>query len=315
MSRCLLISICDDIVKLKKFPRYWAFVRGNHRSQRPVTRSYDLFFDLRLNKRLSKQSRCRWFETPSCSLWCHRKDLQLILSTRNLFQLPHCPPCNLFGLSHSWKSPVFAVTKHGIRWLRLMWLNQPNLRQTNLLLSMKWNFHRRLLLPSARDLCILPMKPYVCKGVHVTTWGLNNFENAGFNFIPESSRLQLINHQKKTSVQMNLTDTLSDMSKTFVNRITCNYKTLSVQWTLPWAPFTTFAVFPAGISNYTHYKVRDKIISKPKLQPLKFGTDNFIPHFTGYMIIYPCCDLSRSMLVKGAPGRETFPENSVSHSD
>ena len=40
-------------------------------SHRPVTRSFDVFFDLRLNKRLSKQSRRRWFETPSRSLWRH----------------------------------------------------------------------------------------------------------------------------------------------------------------------------------------------------------------------------------------------------
>ena len=33
-------------------------------SERPVTRSFDVFFYLRLNKRLSKQSRHRWFETP-----------------------------------------------------------------------------------------------------------------------------------------------------------------------------------------------------------------------------------------------------------
>ena len=41
-------------------------------AQRPVTRSFDVFFDLRLNKRLSKQSRDWWFETPSRSLWRHR---------------------------------------------------------------------------------------------------------------------------------------------------------------------------------------------------------------------------------------------------
>ena len=35
---------------------------------RPVTRYFDVFFDLCLNKRLSKQSRRRWFETPSRSL-------------------------------------------------------------------------------------------------------------------------------------------------------------------------------------------------------------------------------------------------------
>ena len=40
-------------------------------SQRPATRSYDVFFDLRLNKRLNKQSWGWWFETPSCSLWRH----------------------------------------------------------------------------------------------------------------------------------------------------------------------------------------------------------------------------------------------------
>ena len=44
----------DDVIKWKYFPRYWPFVRGIHRS--PVTRSFDVFFDLRLNKRLSKQS-------------------------------------------------------------------------------------------------------------------------------------------------------------------------------------------------------------------------------------------------------------------
>ena len=40
-------------------------------TQRPVTRSFDVFFDLRLNKRLTKQSRGWWFETPSHSLWRH----------------------------------------------------------------------------------------------------------------------------------------------------------------------------------------------------------------------------------------------------
>ena len=38
-------------------------------AQRPVTRSFDVFFDLYLNKRLSKQSWGWWFETPSRPLW------------------------------------------------------------------------------------------------------------------------------------------------------------------------------------------------------------------------------------------------------
>ena len=47
-------------------------VTGEFIAQRPVTRSFGVFFDLRLYKRLSKQSSGWWFETPSRSLWRHR---------------------------------------------------------------------------------------------------------------------------------------------------------------------------------------------------------------------------------------------------
>ena len=40
-------------------------------SQRPVTRGFHVFCDRRLNKLLSKQSRCWWFETLKRSLWHH----------------------------------------------------------------------------------------------------------------------------------------------------------------------------------------------------------------------------------------------------
>ena len=65
----------DDVIKWKYFPRSWPFVRGIHRSpvNSPHQKASDAelwcFFDLRLNKRLNKQSRGWWFETPSCSLW------------------------------------------------------------------------------------------------------------------------------------------------------------------------------------------------------------------------------------------------------
>ena len=48
---------------------------GEFPTQRPVTRSFDVFFDLRLNKRLSKQPWGWWSETPSSSLWRHRNDV------------------------------------------------------------------------------------------------------------------------------------------------------------------------------------------------------------------------------------------------
>ena len=45
---------------------------GEFPAQRPVTRSFDVSFNLRLNKPLSKQSWGWWFETLSRSLWRHR---------------------------------------------------------------------------------------------------------------------------------------------------------------------------------------------------------------------------------------------------
>ena len=40
-------------------------VTGEFPAQRPLTGSFDVFFDRRLNKRLSKQSWGWWFQTPS----------------------------------------------------------------------------------------------------------------------------------------------------------------------------------------------------------------------------------------------------------
>ena len=44
---------------------------GEFTGQRPVTRSFGVFFYLRLNKRLSKQSRGWWFDMPSHPWWRH----------------------------------------------------------------------------------------------------------------------------------------------------------------------------------------------------------------------------------------------------
>ena len=60
-------------------------------SQRPLTRRFVVFFDLRLNKRLSKQPWGWWFETLSRQLWRHRNAgcvwYRTALST---FNMPHC---------------------------------------------------------------------------------------------------------------------------------------------------------------------------------------------------------------------------------
>ena len=64
----------DGVIKWKHSLRYWPYVRGIHRSPvvpLTVTRNFDVSFDWRLNKRLSKQSRRRWVETPLRSLGRH----------------------------------------------------------------------------------------------------------------------------------------------------------------------------------------------------------------------------------------------------
>ena len=52
-------------------------VPGEFPVQRPVTRSFDVFFDLDRNKRLSKQWWGWWFETPSSPLCRHCKDFDI----------------------------------------------------------------------------------------------------------------------------------------------------------------------------------------------------------------------------------------------
>ena len=55
-----LLVLCEGSPVTNGFP--W---------QRSVTWGFGVFFDLRLNIRLSKQSRRRWFEMPSRLLWRH----------------------------------------------------------------------------------------------------------------------------------------------------------------------------------------------------------------------------------------------------
>ena len=92
---CLKVLSChDDVIKWKHFPRHWPLVRGTGEflAQRSVTRSFDVFFDLRLNKQLSKESRGWWFETPSRSLWrqCHVQTITANLITLADLRIWYC---------------------------------------------------------------------------------------------------------------------------------------------------------------------------------------------------------------------------------
>ena len=64
----------DDVIEYKYFSRYWPFMRGSpftggFPSQKPVTRNFDVFFDLRLKKRFGKPSRRRRAHNDVTVVW------------------------------------------------------------------------------------------------------------------------------------------------------------------------------------------------------------------------------------------------------
>ena len=83
--------------QMETFSALLAFWAGNLTgtgeipAQRPVTPIIDVFFDRRLNRRLSKQSWGWWFETPSRPLWRHNNELHPTVSA-DWYQLlaQHC---------------------------------------------------------------------------------------------------------------------------------------------------------------------------------------------------------------------------------
>ena len=68
-----LVPVHDEVIKWKIF-RVTGPLWGESTSHRWIDltkTSFDVFFDMRRNKRLNKQSRSRWFGTPSHSSWRH----------------------------------------------------------------------------------------------------------------------------------------------------------------------------------------------------------------------------------------------------
>ena len=73
-------------------------VPGEFPTQRPVTQSFDVYFDLRPNKWLSKQSCGWWFEALSWSLWRQRNG--------------------------SWWHPVICICFYVIQWILILPIRQ-----------------------------------------------------------------------------------------------------------------------------------------------------------------------------------------------
>ena len=98
-------------------------VPGEFPTQRPVTRSFDVYFDLRLNKGLSKQSWGWWFETLSRPLWRQCNDMMTLWHGHALpITVPMCvrgTPANTKG--KEWWALMFPLKPE-----KNSWINSPN---------------------------------------------------------------------------------------------------------------------------------------------------------------------------------------------
>ena len=77
-------------------------VTGEFLSQRPVTRSFDVYFDLRMNKPLNKQSWGWWFETPSRSFWHHCNGPSFIVDLIQVYSEISRPLSESLALTWGW---------------------------------------------------------------------------------------------------------------------------------------------------------------------------------------------------------------------
>ena len=73
-----------------------------------MTRSFDVFFDLHLNKQLSKQSWCWWFETPPRSLWHHCNVFRPNSAKMGCFS--HLGTSMVYALAGSGRKPANSVS-------------------------------------------------------------------------------------------------------------------------------------------------------------------------------------------------------------
>ena len=85
--------IHHDVTKWKLF-HVSGHLCGEFPTQRPLTLNFDVSFDLRLNKWLSKQSWDWWLEMLSCPLWHHCNECtameKIRLWTHKRQPIPNC---------------------------------------------------------------------------------------------------------------------------------------------------------------------------------------------------------------------------------
>ena len=91
-------------------------ITGEFPSQRPVTRNFDVFFDVRLNKRCRNQSWGWWFETPSRSLWRHCNDMCICIIPQCVSQWYHVVRRWGVRAGRMWRQWEWGSLLGSVRW-------------------------------------------------------------------------------------------------------------------------------------------------------------------------------------------------------
>ena len=125
-------------------------MRGIHRSpvnsphKGPVTQSFDVFFDLCLNKRLSKQSWGWWFKTLSspfwrhCNVWYFFRKTSLEIITSLMEMMPQLIVTNVHAAGRHCKMIHYRKTQTADWTIRI--LHTQNIRRTENSAQASWKF-------------------------------------------------------------------------------------------------------------------------------------------------------------------------------
>ena len=118
-------------------------VTGEFPTQRPVTRSFDVFFDLRPNERLSKQSWGWWYETLSSPLWRHRNAVW----NNNRHKARQPTLCRLFLMLYHYNDVIMSTIGSQLTSLAIVYSivysgADQSKHQSSASLAFVWGIHR-----------------------------------------------------------------------------------------------------------------------------------------------------------------------------
>ena len=158
-------------------------VTGEFPSQRPVTQSVDVFFHLRLNERLRKQSWGLWFETPSCPLWRHNdaivtRPLSVLGVCISSFFFTRMLCISLFVLQARYKCPIVAFRRYEYR-MQWIYLYHRGMNKSEChVVYWRQNIKRKqLLTQNVNAKCHILFCKNIFNRVLISTWWNNETNN------------------------------------------------------------------------------------------------------------------------------------------